>query len=215
MNSLLVSLLLPALAIAVNPVPIIAAVTLLMTDHGRRNTATFLAALIVVMAADGLLTLFLIGQKSAGTSNAAHAWVQIAFGAVFLALFVLQWRAKPPAEGEEPGWMKMINKAGFGAAVVLGLALTNYALLSAGVSTIRDAGLSSSEQLAALVFFVAVAVSTVAVTFVLFLVFPHWAETALVRFKAWLTTHSRAILLAVFGLMGLLFVIQGIDVLLS
>ena len=215
MNSLLASLLVPALAIAVNPVPIIAAVTLLMTEHGRRNTAAFLTALILVMVADGLLTLFLIGQKSAGSSTAAHAWVQIVFGIVFLGLFVLQWRARPPADGEEPGWMKMMNKAGFGAAVVLGLALTNYALLSAGVSTIRNAGVSSSQQLAALAFFVAVAVSTVAATLILFLAFPRWAEKALVRLKAWLTKHSRAILLIVFGLMGLLFAVEGVLALLG
>jgi hypothetical protein len=214
-NSLLASLLVPALAIAVNPVPIIAAVTLLMTDNGRRNTAAFLSALILVMVADGLVTLYLVGQKSSGTSSAAHAWVQIVFGIVFLALFVLQWRAKPPADGEEPGWMKMMNKAGFGAAVVLGLALTNYALLSAGVSTIRNSGVSSSQQLAALAFFVVVAVSTVAATLILFIAFPRWAETALVRLKVWLTKHSRVILLAVFGLMGLLFVVEGVLALLG
>jgi hypothetical protein len=214
-NSLLASLLVPALAIAVNPVPIIAAVTLLMTDHGRRNTAAFLSALILVMAADGLVTLFLVGQKSSGSSTAAHAWVQVVFGIVFLGLFVLQWRAKPPADGEEPGWMKMMNKAGFGAAVVLGLALTNYALLSAGVSTIRSSGVSSSQQLAALVFFVVVAVSTVAATLILFIAFPRWAEKELVRLKAWLTKHSRVILMAVFGLMGLLFAVEGVLVLLG
>jgi hypothetical protein len=211
----LASLIVPALAIAVNPKPIIAAVTLLMTDHGRRNTAAFLAALIVVMAADGLITLYLVGQKSTGSSSAAHAWVQLALGLVFLALFVLQWRQKPLGPDEEPGWMKMMNKAGFGAAVVLGLALTNYALLSAGVSTIRQAGLSSSQELAALAFFVVVSVSTVAATLIVFIVFPRWAQVALVRLKAWLTKHSRVILLAVFGLMGLLFAVEGLVALLG
>ena len=214
MSSVLASLLVPALAIAVNPVPIIAAVTLLMTDHGRRNTGAFLGALIVVMAADGLLTLFLIGQDSSGASSAAHAWVQLVLGVVFLGLFVLQWRARPPASGEEPGWMKMMNRAGFGAAVVLGLALTNYALLSAGISTIRSAGLSSSQELAALAFFILVSVSTVAATLIVFIVFPRWAQVALVRLKAWLTTHSRVLLLAVFGLMGLLFTVEGLVALL-
>ena len=186
-----------------------------MMDDGRRNTATFLSALILVMVADGLVTLFLVGQKSSGSSTAAHAWVQIVFGILFLALFVLQWRAKLPADGDEPGWMKMMNKAGLGAAVVLGLALTNYALLSAGVSTIRNAGVSSSQQLAALAFFVVVAVSTVAATLILFIAFPRWAEKALVRLKAWLTKHSRVILMAVFGLMGLLFAVEGVIALLG
>ena len=213
MNDLLVSLLVPALAIAINPVPIIAAVTLLMSDHGRRNTAAFLGCLILVMAADGLITLFLIGQDSSSSSQ-ANGGVQLVFGIVFLALFLLQWRSKPVALGEEPGWMKMMNKAGFGAAVVLGLALTNYALLSAGISTIRKAEVGTTAELQALAFFILVSVSTVAAALILFLVRPRWAEVQLARLKIWLTRHSRTILLAVFGLMGALFTAQGLVALL-
>ena len=66
----------------------------------------------------------------------------------------------------------MMNKAGFGAAVVLGLALTNYALLSAGASTIRQAGLSTAAELAALAFFIVVPVSTMAAALILFLATP-------------------------------------------
>jgi hypothetical protein len=102
-GNLLVSLLVPGLAIAVNPIPISAAVTLLMSGHGRRSTTAFLACLIVVMAAGGLVTLFLLGQNSSSTSSQAHGGVQLAFGLVFLALFLLQWRNKPVPLGEEPG----------------------------------------------------------------------------------------------------------------
>ena len=35
------------------------------------------------------------------------------------------------------------------------------------------------------------------------------------RLKAWLTKHSRVILLAVFGLMGLLFAVEGLVALLG
>ena len=209
MSHLLVSLLVPALAIAVNPVPVIAAVTLLMTHRGRRDTAVFLATLVAVMAADGLVTLFVIGQDSTSTSSTLHGVMQLALGLVFVGLFVTQWRGKPASPGEEPGWMKLMNRAGLGAAAVLGLALTNYALLSAGVSTIRQAGLDSSEQLAALAFFIAVSVSTVVATLIVFLVRPRWAAVQLARLKTWLMKHSRVIILAVFGLMGALFITQG------
>lgn len=110
--------------------------------------------------------------------------------------------------------MKMMNKAGFGAAVVLGLALTNYALLSAGGSTIRQAGLSTTAELEALAFFLLVSVSTVAAALILFLARPRWAEVQLACLKSWVTKHSRAILLAVFGLMGALFSAQGLSALL-
>jgi len=214
-SEVLFSLLVPALAIAINPVPIVAAVTLLMTDHGRRNTAAFLGALIVIMAADGLLTLYLVGQGQSSSSSTVHGSIQLVLGLVFLSLFVLQWRSKPVPPGEQPAWMRMMNKAGLGAALVLGLALTNYALLSAGISTIRQAGLSTPDQLAALAFFIVVSVSTVAATLIVFLVRPRWAEVQLTRLGVWLTRHSRAILLVVFGLMGTLFAAQGLSVLLQ
>ena len=59
------------------------------------------------------------------------------------------------------------------------------------------------------------AVSTVAATLILFLAFPRWAEKALARLKTWLTKHSRVILLIVFGLMGLLFAVEGVLALLG
>ncbi len=41
------------------------------------------------------------------------------------------------------------------------------------------------------------------------------SRKALVRLKAWLTKHSRVILLAVFGLMGLRFGVEGVLALLG
>ena len=109
--------------------------------------------------------------------------------------------------------MKMMNKAGFGAAVVLGLALTNYALLSAGVSTIRNAGVSSQPAAGrAGVLRPGRRLDRGGDPHPLHRL-PRWAEESLVRLKAWLTKHSRVILMAVFGLMGLLFAVEGVIVL--
>ena len=90
----------PALLIAVNPVPIIVAVTLLMADHGRRSVAIFAATLALVMALVGGLTVFVLGaaQSSSQTSASnASAALQTAFGVIFLTLAVLQWRGNQAA----------------------------------------------------------------------------------------------------------------------
>lgn len=210
MTQLLASLLLPALAIAVNPVPIIAAVTLLTTEHGKRNAAVFLGSLLAVMLAVGVLTIFLIGKSSSAqhSTGKGMAALQVFFGVSFVVMFVLQWRARDP--GGEPGWMKLMDKAGFIAGVVLGLALTNYALLTAGTTTIRKAGVSATNEAIALVFFVVVATSTVIAPLVIYLVAPAWAEDKLGHLKDWLTLHSRVILMIVFALMGALFTTEGI-----
>jgi len=212
MNQLITSLILPALAIALNPIPIIAVVTLLSTDHGKRNAFAFIASVIAVMLAVGVLTIFVLGAKSSsqGTVTTGQAAAQTLFGVVFLALSALQWRAKPSATDEPPGWMRMIDKAGIVASVVMALALTNYALLTAGAGKIRAAGVGTTPQAEALAFFILLAVSTVIAPLVLYLVRPVWAREQLGRLQVWLTKHNRVILMIVFGLMGALFTAQGV-----
>jgi Sap, sulfolipid-1-addressing protein len=215
-NSLLTSLIVPALLIAVNPVPIAAVVTLLATAHGKRSAGAFVATLVVIMLAVGLLTIFLLGQPgSSGQKDKGTglALVQTAIGVVFLVMCFLQWRNKEPAS-EAPKWMQMMDKAGFSVAVVLGLSLTNYALLSAGTSKILKSGVGSSSEVTALLFFIILALSTVIVPVVLYLVFPRWAALRLGGLKSWLATHNRVLLIIVFGAMGVLFSAQGLSSLL-
>ncbi len=210
MSQLLVSLLLPALAIAVNPVPIAASVTLLSFRHGKLGASAFLATLALIMIAIGVLTIFILGESSQSSASKGSAAVQVVFGLVFLGIFVSQWRSKPPAEGEQPSWMKIMDKAGWAAGLVLGLALTNYALLSTGTSEIRTSGLSTADQATALAFFAVVSLSTVAATLLVSIVLPHWSKIHLAQLREWLARHNRVILMIVFGLMGALFVALGV-----
>ena len=111
--------------------------------------------------------------------------------------------------------MKALDKAGLVAGVVLGVSLTNYALLTSGVEKIVKSGLSSSVQTTALVVFTLIATSTIILPLIVFLVRPVWAKKVLGGFRDWLMKHNRMILIVVFGAMGLLFTTQGISALLS
>jgi hypothetical protein len=195
-------------------VPIIASVTLLSTAHGKRNAAYFIATVIFVMLAVGSLTIFVLGSENSSSSSTGGAAVQAAFGLIFLAVAVQQWRTKPE-EGKDPGWMKALDKAGLVAGVVLGVSLTNYALLTTGLQKIVTSGLDASAQTSALVFFTVVATSTIVLPLIIYLVRPVWAKDKLGRLRDWLMLHNRVILIVVFGLMGLLFTVQGITGLLS
>ena len=214
MGDLLTSLIVPALLIAVNPVPIVAAVTLLTTDHGRRNTAVFVATLVVIMLADGLVTIFLLGKAGSSTqsgSTTGQAALQTAFGLAFLTMAFLQWRSRSKTEAQSPKWMQKMDEAGFTVAVVLGVSLTNYALLSSGTQKILKSGVPAHEEIVALLFFVLLALCSVVVPLILYLVRRAWAEVRLDRLKRWLTVHNRPLLIAVFGIMGVLFTTQGLD----
>ena len=150
----------PALAIAVNPVPIIASVTLLSASHGKRDALCFIATMVILMLAIGSAVIFIVGQSSSSTTSIGGAALTTAFGLIFLAVAVRQWRTKP-VEGKDPGWMKALDKAGLVAGVALGVSLTNYALLTSGLEKIVKSGLSSSVQTSALVVFTLIATSTI------------------------------------------------------
>jgi hypothetical protein len=208
-TELLGSIIVPALAIAVNPVPIIACVTLLSTSHGKRNALYFIATMVILMLAIGSAVIFVVGQSTSSSTSTGGAGLTTAFGIIFLAVAVQQWRTKP-VEGKDPGWMKALDKAGLVAGVVLGVSLTNYALLTSGMQKIVTSGLSSSVQTSALVVFTLIATSTIILPLVVYLVRPVWAKRVLGRFRDWLMKHNRVILIVVFGLMGTVFTVQGV-----
>jgi Sap, sulfolipid-1-addressing protein len=211
---LLSSLVAPALAIAVNPVPIMASVTLLTTAHGKRNALYFIATMWVIMLAVGAVTITIAGSSTSSSTSTGGAAIEAAFGLIFLAAAVQQWLTKP-VEGKDPGWMKALDKTGLVAGVTLAVSLTNYALLTTGVDDIARSGLSKSAQIGALVFFVAIATSTIVLPLLVYLVRPAWARKQLGRLRDWLMRHSRVILITVFALMGVLFVAEGVNGLLS
>ncbi|MEI6726404.1 MAG: GAP family protein, partial [Actinomycetes bacterium] len=213
-SELFSAILVPALIIAVNPVPIIASVTLLSTPHGKRNALYFIATVVILMLAIGSAVIFIVGQSGSSSTSSGGSAVTLALGLIFLAVAVQQWRTKPE-QGKDPGWMKALDKAGLIAGVVLGVSLTNYALLTSGVEKIVKSGLSSSVQTTALVVFTLIATSTIILPLIVFLVRPVWARKVLGGFRDWLMKHNRVILIVVFGAMGLLFTIQGVTALLK
>ena len=210
-SHLIISLILPALAIALNPMPIIAVVALLSTDSRRRNASAFIATLVVVMLTVGVLTIFVLAsQSSQSSATTTQAAAQTLAGVFFLAIAARQWHAKPSAAGKPPGWIRLIDKAGLSAAIVMAVVLMNYALLTAGAGKIRKAEVGTSQAATALAFFILLSVSTVIVPLVLYLVRPVWAREHLRLLRGWLTRHNRIIVMIVFGLMGALFTAQGV-----
>ena len=104
----------------------------------------------------------------------------------------------------------MMGKAGFGVAVVLGVSLTNYALLTVAATTILKSDSSTTTQVAGLAFFILIAISTVVCPLVVYLVRPQWATRQLGRLKDWLTLHNRVVITLVLALMGVLFTALGL-----
>jgi hypothetical protein len=60
-----------------------------------------------------------------------------------------------------------------------------------------------------------ISLCTIVAPIVYFLIAPQRSEHVLARMRAWLVKHNRAILLWVFGIMGGLFLTEGVVAILS
>src|SRR5271157_4281824 len=148
MGSLILALLPLAVAMAVNPVPIIGVIAMLSTDKPLRNGALYVAIMVFVVAGIGVVSLLVLNDAlGAAGSSGSSAGLQVLFGLAFLSLAFLQWRAKPApgSASRELGWMKMMDEGGPFVAAALGFALVNYALVGGATSEILKARVSAAD----------------------------------------------------------------------
>ena len=112
--ALLLVLLPAAVAIAVNPVPIIAALVMPATRRPRACGVAYICALVGVMAGVGVVVLGLfqgLASAGGGTSHEVFEWIRLAIGVGFLVAFtvILVRRPAPGHESDEPSWMRRIG----------------------------------------------------------------------------------------------------------
>jgi len=213
MGSLLLALLPLAVGMAANPVPIIGVIAMLSTDRPLRNGALYVATMVTVVLVIGVVSLLVLNDAlGVAGSSGSSGGLQLAVGLAFLVIAFLQWRAKPASSAKvaEPGWMKMIDKGGPYVAVVLGVALVNYALVAGAVSDILKADLSNAAGLAAVAIFAALALSTEWLPYAGFVVDRPRSEQIMSRVRGALIAHNRVILMWVFIAMGAVYVAKGL-----
>ncbi len=218
MGDLILALLPLAVAMAVNPVPIIGVIAMLSTDKPLRNGAMYVTTMVIVVAGIGVLSLVVLNKTlGAAGSSGSSGGLQVLFGLAFLSIAFVQWRAKPVrgSTSSEPGWMKMMDKGGPFVAVVLGLALVNYALVAGAMSDILKARLSVASGLAAIAVFTVLSLSTEWGPYVAFVVDRPRSEQFMGRVRTTLIAHNRVILVWVFTAMGVLYVAKGLIPLLA
>jgi hypothetical protein len=207
-------------AIAVNPVPVIAALVMPATRRPRASGVAYVAALMGVMAAFGAVVLSLLqglASSGGGTSHEVFEWLWLAIGVGFLAAFtvILIRRPAPGHEADEPSWMRRIEGMGPAGAALVGVMLVNYELELPALSDILDSGASRPHAFAALLVLVLVACSTPALTVGAYVAAPRLTGGALKAGKAWLTRYNRPILLLIFVAVGVFYTYKGVRGVLS
>lgn len=200
-----------AVGVAISPIPIIAAVLMLVSPRGRVNGPAYLLGQIVGVAAAGAIVLLLAGRVGGddGESSDSRTWLPLVLGIGVLLLAAKQWRGRQH-EGEEPvtpKWMGAIDgfapMKAFGAGIVL-LALNpkNLILTIAGMAAIVAAGIPGGEEAVALVLFTIIGSLGVAIPVVMYFALGDRSGPLLARLKNWMARNNGVIMAVILLLIG-------------
>lgn len=199
-----------AVGVAVSPIPIAAVIVMLFTTKARTNAPSFMAGWIIGLLVVGFIVLLIPGlEVDSGDPSTTTGVVKGLLGVLLLVAGWAAWRKRPgPSEtAEAPKWMDAIDGFGTGKSFGMGFMLSalnpkNLLLVAAAAVAISTSGLSTGEEVGALLVFTLIAASTVAVPVIGYLIAGDRADSALAKAKDWLIQNNSvvmAILLLVFG----------------
>jgi threonine/homoserine/homoserine lactone efflux protein len=218
MNEVIGEILPLAIGIAISPVPIIAAILMLLSPRAKATSVGFLIGWLAgIVVAIVLFTLLssAIPQDSGGPSPVAGV-IKIILGVLLLFLAIKQWRTRP-AEGEHasmPKWMSSIDSMTAGKALGLGflLAAVNpknlLMAISAGV-IVGGAGLAVSQMTVVIIVFVLLAASTVLIPVVGYLIASARLAGPLDKLRVWLVDNNAVIMAVLLLVIGVSVIGKG------
>ncbi|MGV1035977.1 MAG: GAP family protein [Candidatus Nanopelagicales bacterium] len=203
-----------AIAIALSPFPIIPTVLLLLTSRARANSLSFLAG----WAAGIFVATWVFVALASVIEGFEHppvwaSWTRIVLGSLLFGFGVWQW-VRRGNQKESPAWMRSIDSMGPADAARLGLVLSaanpKIVLLAAVGGLAIGNDYAQFATIASVVFlFTAVAVSTVAIPVLGYLVVGDRALGPLRSAKNWLEPNSAAVMAVVIAAIGVLLVANG------
>jgi threonine/homoserine/homoserine lactone efflux protein len=195
-----------AVGVAISPLPIVAVVLMLVSSRGRVNGPAFLVGWILGIAAAGALVLLLAGGAGANDDGEPADWVswlKLLLGLGLLLLASKQWRGRPHGDEEPvtPKWMGALDsfsppKAGAAGVVLSALNPKNLLLIIAGMAAVAQTGISTGDQVVALLIFTLIASIGVAAPVVIYFALGDRSGPLLARLKDWMA-HNNAVIMAV------------------
>ena len=220
MNEVIGDVIPLAVGIAISPIPIIAAILMLLSPQAKGTSVAFLAGWVlgVVIA---VLIFTLLGALSPSTDDDGPTpivgTVKIVLGILLLLLAVVQWRKRPEpgTEAPLPKWMtaidtiKPLTSLGLGAALAALNPKNLMMAATAGIS-IGSHGLTGPEELVPGAIFVAISISTVAVPVIAFLVASEQMKAPLDRLRVWLIANNAAVMTVLLLVIGVVNIGKGI-----
>lgn len=222
MNVVIGEILPLALGIAVSPIPIIAAILMLLSPRAKGTSVGFLLGWVVgIVVAVTVFTLLaaVLPESDDDASNPTAGWIKIGLGVLLLLMAVKQWRGRPTGdhEPELPGWMKAIDTMttakGAGLGFLLSAVNPKNLLMAAGAGVIiggTAAGLETGEEAVAIAVFTVIAAASIAVPVIGYLVASAKMAGPLESMRHWLVRENAVVMAVLLLVIGVAMVGKGI-----
>lgn len=209
-----------AVGIAISPIPIIAAILMLLSPKARRTSVGFMGGWVLGIAvAVTVFTLLssVLPESDPDAAKPVTAVIQLLLGAGLLFLALRQWRSRP-APGEEPplpNWMSGIDAMTAGRALGLGFLLAavnpKNLLLGAGAGlAVGSAGLDVGAVVVVLIVFTVIAAASVAIPVIAYLVASDRMAAPLQRLRDWLVHNNATVMAVLLVVLGVMLIGKGI-----
>ncbi|MEU1983959.1 GAP family protein [Nocardia sp. NPDC019395] len=216
MGNVLGDLLPLAIGVAISPIPIVAAILMILSAQAGSAGRGFALGWVAGIAAATLIVTLLAGPLGGSDDrepSAAGAWLKILLGILLLALAVVQWRTRD--DHEVPGWMRAVDELTVGRAAGMGVLLSavnpkNLLLcLSAGL-VIGSSGTGFGGQVVAIVVFTVFAASSVLAVILGYTLAADRLRAPLEQLRTLLQDNNHIVLAIVLLLMGAVLLGKGI-----
>lgn len=204
-----------ALVIALSPFSIIPGILILHTPRPRPTSLAFLAGWVLGIA---VITAAFVGasdlSRSLGDSPTWTPYVRIAIGVGLIALGLYRWFTRNRS-AHAPRWMKSMTSIGPTRAFVTAIALTVanvkvFLMCAAAGAVIGTAELGTKQAWAAAAIFTAIAVSSVALPVLGYLIVGERLDDPLNKLKTWMEENHAGLIGAILIVIGLAVLYKGI-----
>ncbi len=199
------------IAMALEPLPVLAIVLLLAVADGLRKAWFFFLGEVMVMFAIAAATVAFHLETSQSSASTAAAWVTIAAGVGLMAV-AARWARKRRhgSEASKPKWMATLDRMKPWPAFLLGAFIPPYLIAVAAGAHIVGTHPSQAQAIAGVVVFCLIGTSTVYVPILLTQFFPERSAPARERTRAWLDRNWRVVVIALLLVVGASLVSKGV-----
>ena len=209
MQTLIVSVVLLGLAVAVSsPTSVLAVLVILEVRSGVQRGVMFVVGWLATIALFGVvLVLFpaLDFQRSQTTPSRIASIAELVLGAAMVVGAIVVYRRPVPEVPKDPvpEWLTRLVGRHWAVALAAGGFMLTYSVTIVAALEILKAHVSTIDQAVALAIYGLASIVTISAPIVFALVAPERAAAALTGFRNWLTVHSRTISVVLLVVIGL------------